>query len=126
VDLTSTTRYYDKADIESKGIKYVKLPLTGRWQVPPDEDMENFLQLCRETLAKDPNAVIAVHGTNSFNRPGYLICSFLVRHTGLGIKEALELFQEKRPPGIYEGAFINVLWEKHGGVGPVPAVSHNS
>ena len=52
VDLTNTSRFYDRNDIEKEGIKYIKLQCKGHGECPTTENTETFIRLC-ERLMKE-------------------------------------------------------------------------
>ncbi|KFW86006.1 mRNA-capping enzyme, partial [Manacus vitellinus] len=78
VDLTNTTRFYDRNDIEKEGIKYIKLQCKGHGECPTPENTETFIRVCEHFSDKNPSELIGVHCTHGFNRTGFLICAFLV------------------------------------------------
>ncbi|KAI6220636.1 MRNA-capping enzyme [Aphelenchoides fujianensis] len=51
IDLTKTSRYYDKDEVEKRGVAYVKMPLAGHGESPSREDVDRFLQCVREFRA---------------------------------------------------------------------------
>jgi len=53
--------------------------------------------------------MVVVHCTHGFNRTGYLIVCYLVDEEGLSIKEALKLFSEARPHGMYKQEYLDEL-----------------
>ncbi|MXQ88701.1 hypothetical protein E5288_WYG003338 [Bos mutus] len=78
VDLTNTSRFYDRNDIEKEGIKYIKLQCKGHGECPTTENTETFIRLCERFNERNPPELIGVHCTHGFNRTGFLICAFLV------------------------------------------------
>ncbi|XP_005362421.1 mRNA-capping enzyme [Microtus ochrogaster] len=78
VDLTNTSRFYDRNDIEKEGIKYIKLQCKGHGECPTTENTETFIRLCERFNERSPPELIGVHCTHGFNRTGFLICAFLV------------------------------------------------
>ncbi|TRY59184.1 hypothetical protein DNTS_032428, partial [Danionella cerebrum] len=77
VDLTNTNRFYDRADIEKEGIKYVKLACKGHGECPTVENTQMFIRLCEHFIEKTPTELIGVHCTHGFNRTGFLISAYL-------------------------------------------------
>ncbi|XP_036172163.1 mRNA-capping enzyme isoform X4 [Myotis myotis] len=93
VDLTNTSRFYDRNDIEKEGIKYIKLQCKGH----------------------------GVHCTHGFNRTGFLICAFLVEKMDWSIEAAVATFAQARPPGIYKGDYLKELFRRYGDIEEAPA-----
>uniref|UniRef100_A0A2K6SS99 mRNA-capping enzyme n=1 Tax=Saimiri boliviensis boliviensis TaxID=39432 RepID=A0A2K6SS99_SAIBB len=84
VDLTNTSRFYDRNDIEKEGIKYIKLQCKGHGECPTTENTETFIRLCERFNERNPPELIGVHCTHGFNRTGFLICAFLVEKMDWG------------------------------------------
>ncbi|XP_006900251.1 PREDICTED: mRNA-capping enzyme-like [Elephantulus edwardii] len=82
VDLTNTSRFYDRNDIEKEGIKYIKLQCKGHGECPTAENTETFIRLCERFNERNPPELIGVHCTHGFNRTGFLICAFLDETVG--------------------------------------------
>ncbi|KAI1305291.1 mRNA-capping enzyme [Halotydeus destructor] len=116
IDLTYTSRFYDKEQIEKKGIKYIKLQCRGHGETPNAEQTAAFIQICRSFIEKstDPNEVIAVHCTHGFNRTGFLICSYLIEEESWDIQLATQTFANARPPGIYKKDYLEELCKRFG------------
>lgn len=121
VDLTNTTRFYDRADIEKEGIKYVKLSCKGHGECPTAETTEMFIRLCEHFIEKTPTELIGVHCTHGFNRTGFLICAYLVEKMDWSIEAAVAAFAQARPPGIYKGDYLKELFRRYGDVEDAPA-----
>ncbi|XP_077160654.1 mRNA-capping enzyme isoform X2 [Paroedura picta] len=121
IDLTNTTRFYDKNDIEKDGIKYVKLQCKGHGECPTAENTEAFIRLCEHFSNKNPTEFIGVHCTHGFNRTGFLICAFLVEKLDWSIEAAVATFAQARPPGIYKADYLKELFQRYGDVGDAPA-----
>ncbi|KAL8186244.1 UNVERIFIED_CONTAM: hypothetical protein K2H54_066598 [Gekko kuhli] len=58
VDLTNTTRFYDRNDIEKDGIKYIKLQCKGHGECPTAENTEMFIRICEHFSNKNPTELI--------------------------------------------------------------------
>ncbi|XP_056337148.1 mRNA-capping enzyme [Danio aesculapii] len=121
VDLTNTTRFYDRADIEKEGIKYVKLSCKGHGECPTAETTEMFIRLCEHFIEKTPTELIGVHCTHGFNRTGFLVCAYLVEKMDWSIEAAVAAFAQARPPGIYKGDYLKELFRRYGDVEDAPA-----
>ncbi|XP_074919943.1 mRNA-capping enzyme isoform X3 [Chelonoidis abingdonii] len=120
VDLTNTTRFYDRNDIEKEGIKYIKLQCKGHGECPTPENTEAFIRLCEHFSDKNPSELIGVHCTHGFNRTGFLICAFLVEKLDWSIEAAVATFAQARPPGIYKGDYLKELFRRYGDVDDAP------
>lgn len=99
VDLTNTNRFYNSRDIESKGIKYLKIRCVGRDERPTPEQTNIFIHAVDSFIEKNPSKMIAVHCTHGFNRTGFLICAYLVEIFNWDVSAAVQVFTASRPPG---------------------------
>ncbi|XP_054578320.1 mRNA-capping enzyme isoform X5 [Eptesicus fuscus] len=61
VDLTNTSRFYDRNDIEKEGIKYIKLQCKGHGECPTTENTETFIRLCERFNERNPPELIVFH-----------------------------------------------------------------
>ncbi|XP_053316627.1 mRNA-capping enzyme [Spea bombifrons] len=120
IDLTNTTRFYDRNDIEKDGIKYIKLQCKGHGECPSLENTETFIRLCERFIDRNPDELIGVHCTHGFNRTGFLICAFLVEKMDWSIEAAVATFAQARPPGIYKGDYLKELFQRFGDVEDAP------
>uniref|UniRef100_A0A8C1U8Q0 mRNA-capping enzyme n=2 Tax=Cyprinus carpio TaxID=7962 RepID=A0A8C1U8Q0_CYPCA len=120
VDLTNTSRFYDRAEIEKEGIKYVKLACKGHAECPAAETTEMFIRLCEHFIEKTPTELIGVHCTHGFNRTGFLICAYLVEKMDWSIEAAVAAFAQARPPGIYKADYLKELFRRYGDVEDAP------
>ncbi|XP_054710124.1 LOW QUALITY PROTEIN: mRNA-capping enzyme-like [Uloborus diversus] len=111
IDLTNTTRFYDKREVEEHGIKYIKLQCRGHGECPSKDQVNTFIQLCNRFIDKNENEFIGVHCTHGFNRTGFLIIAFLIESLSWSIEAAFHAFKEARPPGIYKQDYINELFK---------------
>ena len=113
IDLTNTSRFYDKCEIEKQGVRYLKLQCRGHGETPSPEQTKTFVQVCRNFIAHNPLEIIGVHCTHGFNRTGFLICSYLVEMDEGNVDAALAQFSEARPPGIYKEDYIRELYNRY-------------
>uniref|UniRef100_A0A6I8RUA9 mRNA-capping enzyme n=1 Tax=Xenopus tropicalis TaxID=8364 RepID=A0A6I8RUA9_XENTR len=120
VDLTNTTRFYDRNDIEKEGIKYIKLQCKGHGECPSQENTDTFLRLCERFIDRNPTELIGVHCTHGFNRTGFLICAFLVEKMDWSIEAAVATFAQARPPGIYKADYLKELFHRYGDIEDAP------
>uniref|UniRef100_A0A8V5H5Z8 mRNA-capping enzyme n=1 Tax=Melopsittacus undulatus TaxID=13146 RepID=A0A8V5H5Z8_MELUD len=121
VDLTNTTRFYDRNDIEKEGIKYIKLQCKGHGECPTPENTETFIRVCEHFSDKNPSEFIGVHCTHGFNRTGFLICAFLVEKLDWSIEAAVATFAQARPPGIYKADYLKELFRRYGDEDDAPS-----
>ncbi|XP_004696307.1 mRNA-capping enzyme isoform X2 [Echinops telfairi] len=120
VDLTNTSRFYDRNDIEKEGIKYIKLQCKGHGECPTTENTDTFIRLCERFNERSPPELIGVHCTHGFNRTGFLICAFLVEKMDWSIEAAVATFAQARPPGIYKGDYLKELFRRYGDIEETP------
>ncbi|XP_061843230.1 mRNA-capping enzyme [Nerophis lumbriciformis] len=114
VDLTNTTRFYDRNDIEKEGIKYVKLQCKGHGECPSKETTAMFIRICEHFLEKNSTDLMGVHCTHGFNRTGFLICAYLVEKMDWSVEAAVAAFAQARAPGIYKGDYLKELFRRYG------------
>lgn len=112
IDLTNTTRYYPVSDWKKEGIKHVKFNCKGRDSVPDNEAVNQFVYEVSQFLARQKHSkkFILVHCTHGHNRTGYMIVHFLMRTQSLSVTQAIKIFAEARPPGIYKPDYIDALY----------------
>lgn len=96
IDLTNTTRFYDKTLVEQKDCKYVKLNCKGHGETPSPQTVEVFVKLCSQFISQNPIAIIGIHCTHGFNRTGYLIVSYLVQAMDWSVEAAVAEFSKAR------------------------------
>ncbi|XP_004580449.2 mRNA-capping enzyme isoform X3 [Ochotona princeps] len=120
VDLTNTSRFYDRNDIEKEGITYIKLQCKGHGECPTTEVTNTFIRLCERFNDRTPPELIGVHCTHGFNRTGFLICAFLVEKMDWSIEAAVATFAQARPPGIYKGDYLKELFRRYGDIEEAP------
>nr|KAJ0189523.1 hypothetical protein LSAT_V11C800428410 [Lactuca sativa] len=87
IDLTNTSRYYSVNDWKKEGIKYVKINCKGRGSVPENEAVNQFVYEAR-----------------------YMIIHYLMRTIPMSVTQAIKIFSEARPPGIYKPDYIDALF----------------
>lgn len=113
IDLTRTSRFYDKDQVESQNCGYLKIECHGAEGAPTKEQTKLFINVCERFLAKDPINLIGVHCTHGFNRTGFLIASFLIEHFDFSVEGAVREFAKVRPPGIYKEGYIRELYTRY-------------
>nr|CAD7405313.1 unnamed protein product [Timema cristinae] len=138
IDLTNTSRFYDKAEVESENCRYLKLQCRGHGETPSEEQTRTFIHICQKFIAQHPSDVIGVHCTHGFNRTGFLIVSYLVEQINSSVGGAIKQFAEARqvfrlncfhecsihsriPPGIYKADYLQELFRKYDDVEDTPS-----
>ncbi|KAI5663666.1 hypothetical protein M9H77_22989 [Catharanthus roseus] len=113
IDLTNTSRYYSLSDLTKDGIKHVKISCKGRDSVPDNESVNRFVYEVSQFLARQRphnKKHILVHCTHGHNRTGYMIIHFLMRTQQMSVTQAIKIFADARPPGIYKPDYIDALY----------------
>ncbi|XP_063617921.1 mRNA-capping enzyme [Cydia splendana] len=121
VDLTNTTRFYDKTEIENMDCKYVKMSCRGHGETPSLDQTRLFIQLVSKFLSQNPLEVIGVHCTHGFNRTGFLLVSYMVEQLDCSVEAAIIEFAKMRPPGIYKQDYLQELYRRYDDVEYTPA-----
>lgn len=114
IDLTNTTRFYNRQDVEANGCQYRKLQCRGFGETPSPEQTQEFIELVDEFVTQHPIEIIGVHCTHGFNRTGFLIVSYLVSRYDYDVSAAIQEFANARPPGIYKQEYIDELFKLYG------------
>ncbi|CDP06519.1 unnamed protein product [Coffea canephora] len=112
IDLTNTYRYYPLQDLKKDGIKHVKISCKGRDSVPENEAVNQFVYEVSQFLARQKHSkkYILVHCTHGHNRTGYMIIHYLMRTLPISVTQAVKIFADSRPPGIYKPDYIDALY----------------
>ncbi|CAK9277141.1 unnamed protein product [Sphagnum jensenii] len=116
IDLTNTSRYYNSNEWTKEGVKYVKVPCRGRNEVPDNELVNTFVHEVNRFLHQQQgkgaaaNKYVLVHCTHGHNRTGFMIVHYLMRTQCSSVAQALRMFAEARPPGIYKQDYIDKLF----------------
>lgn len=113
IDLTNTSRFYDKTEIEDAGCKYLKLQCRGHGETPSIDQTNLFIQLVSNFISKNPLECIAVHCTHGFNRTGFLLVSYMIEQMDCSLEAALNEFAKIRSPGIYKGDYLMELYKRY-------------
>ncbi|KAI0231116.1 mRNA-capping enzyme [Lamellibrachia satsuma] len=121
IDLTNTSRFYDKKAVEALGCNYLKLQCRGHGETPSDEQVNAFVKICDTFIRKNPLEIIVVHCTHGFNRTGFLIVSYLVLKQDWSVEAAVDKFSRMRPPGVYKQDYLNELFKRYGDADDTPA-----
>ncbi|CAL0324742.1 unnamed protein product [Lupinus luteus] len=112
IDLTNTSRYYPVTDLKKEGIKHVKIQCKGRDSVPDNLAVNQFVYEVTQFLVRQKHSkkYILVHCTHGHNRTGYMIIHYLMRSMSLSVTQAIKMFSDARPPGIYKPDYIDGLY----------------
>ncbi|XP_031102499.1 mRNA-capping enzyme isoform X1 [Ipomoea triloba] len=112
IDLTNTNRYYSTEEFRKDGIKHVKIKCKGRDSVPENESVNLFVNEVSQFLARQKHSkkFILVHCTHGHNRTGYMIVHYLMRTLPISVTQAIQIFADARPPGIYKPDYIDALY----------------
>jgi len=117
IDLTNTSRFYNKEVVEKDGVGFVKLGCRGHAEAPDRHQVGMFIRICTGFISKHPEKIIGVHCTHGFNRTGFMIISFMIEVEGWSVEAATVNFAQSRTPGIYKGHYLQELWERYGSGG---------
>lgn len=120
IDLTNTSRFYDKKEVEKHGVRYLKLQCRGHGETPSPEQTKTFVQVCKTFIAHNPLEIIGVHCTHGFNRTGFLIVSYLVETDVCSLDASLAIFADARPPGIYKEDYLQELYKRYDDIEDTP------
>ncbi|XP_047531177.1 RNA/RNP complex-1-interacting phosphatase homolog isoform X1 [Vanessa atalanta] len=111
IDLTNTAKYYDPAELKSKGVLYKKILIPGR-QLPSEHTVNVFMDTVDEFLKINDDWLIGVHCTHGLNRTGYMVCRYLRDRVGIPAKDAIKSFEIARGYQIERANFIADLLGK--------------
>lgn len=115
IDLTNTSRFYDKRLVEEEECKYVKLSCKGHGETPSEDSVKAFIAVCKNYIAQNPLDIVAVHCTHGFNRTGFLISAYLVEEFDWAIDMAVAEFTKVREPGIYKESYLKEIYKRYAG-----------
>lgn len=115
IDLTNTSRFYDKRLVEEEECKYVKLSCKGHGETPSEDSVKAFIAVCKNYIAQNPLDIVAVHCTHGFNRTGFLISAYLVEEFDWAIDMAVAEFTKVREPGIYKESYLKEIYKRYSG-----------
>ncbi|OWR45610.1 putative mRNA capping enzyme [Danaus plexippus plexippus] len=115
IDLTNTTRFYDRTEVENRGCIYKKLSCRGHGQTPSEQQTKQFIDIVSDYIAQNPNNLIGVHCTHGFNRTGFLLCAYMIIQEDCSVDFAIFNFAQERPPGIYKQDYIDELIKRFKG-----------
>jgi len=70
IDLTNTSRFYDKYEIENFDCQYIKLQCRGHGETPSVDQAKSFINIVDTFISEHPLDIIGVHCTHGYNRTG--------------------------------------------------------
>lgn len=108
IDISHDNPVYDPKGLEEGGIPYLKFPTVSK-QPPQLEEVKVFIDLVDKMRAEKRPGLIAVHCHYGFNRTGFFLVSYLIERLGYRVEDAVDHFQQARPPGIRHSHFIDQL-----------------
>ncbi|KAJ5278956.1 hypothetical protein N7478_004328 [Penicillium angulare] len=124
IDISHESPVYSPAQMEKGGVRYCKHPTVSKLPPTPDE-ARDFIALV-DRLQKDiddkmekrddpslPRPLIGVHCHYGYNRTGFLIVCYLIEKLGYSVEDAVNEFNQCRPPGIRHGHFIDELHARY-------------
>ncbi|GMS83944.1 hypothetical protein PENTCL1PPCAC_6119, partial [Pristionchus entomophagus] len=113
IDLTNTTRYYNKDDWYDYNVEYRKLFCPGHEVNGRDDIVQEFNRFVDDFLEKnkDNDKLIGVHCTHGLNRTGYLICRYMIDRMEYTADDAIRIFEECRGHGIEREKYKDTLRE---------------
>lgn len=110
VDISHDSPVYDPKGLEEGGITYFKFPTVSK-QPPTKDEVGTFIELIDKIRGerKGKDGLIGVHCHYGFNRTGFFVVSYLIEKLGYKVQDAIDTFQQARPPGIRHNHFIDEL-----------------
>ncbi|KAL1821555.1 hypothetical protein ACET3Z_016424 [Daucus carota] len=111
IDLTNTSRYYSVSDWKNEGIRHVKIACKGRDSVPDSGAVNRFVYEVSRFREREGRKYVLVHCTHGHNRTGFMIVHYVMRAMSVSVSQAIRMFADARPPGIYKAEYIEALYE---------------
>jgi protein-tyrosine phosphatase len=112
IDISHDNPVYDPKGLEEGGIEYYKFPTVSK-QPPMKYEVKTFIDLVDrvklQAHEQGKTGLIGVHCHYGFNRTGFFLVCYLVEKLGYRLEDAIETFQQARPPGIRHSHFIDEL-----------------
>ncbi|KAM7260320.1 hypothetical protein ACFE04_016061 [Oxalis oulophora] len=111
IDLTNTSRYYGLHELRN-GVKHTKIKCKGRDSVPDNLSVNKFVYAVIDFISRQrqQKSYILVHCTHGHNRTGFMIVHYLMRSQPMSVTQAIKIFADARPPGIYKPDYIDALY----------------
>lgn len=108
IDISHDNPVYDPKGLEEGGIPYHKFPTVSK-QPPQVDEVKVFIDLVDKIRAEKKPGLIGVHCHYGFNRTGFFLVSYMIERLGYRVEDAIDHFQQARPPGIRHSHFIDAL-----------------
>ncbi|KAH7092556.1 hypothetical protein FB567DRAFT_517429 [Paraphoma chrysanthemicola] len=108
IDISHDNPVYDPKGLEDGGIPYHKFPTVSK-QPPQADEVKIFIDLVDKIRSEKKPGLIGVHCHYGFNRTGFFLVSYLIERLGYRVEDAIDHFQQQRPPGIRHSHFIDTL-----------------
>lgn len=108
IDISHDNPVYDPKGLEDGGIPYHKFPTVSK-QPPQADEVKMFIDLVDKIRSENRPGLIGVHCHYGFNRTGFFLVSYLIERLGYRVEDAIDHFQQARPPGIRHSHFIDAL-----------------
>ncbi|KAL6702799.1 hypothetical protein ACN47E_000935 [Coniothyrium glycines] len=108
IDISHDNPVYDPKGLEDGGIPYYKFPTVSK-QPPQADEVKMFIDLVDKIRAENRDGIIGVHCHYGFNRTGFFLVSYMIERLGYRVEDAVDAFQQARPPGIRHSHFIDTL-----------------
>ena len=108
IDISHDNPVYDPKGLEDGGIPYYKFPTVSK-QPPLADEVKSFIDLVDKILSEKKDGLIGVHCHYGFNRTGFFVVSYMIERLRCRVEDAIDTFQQARPPGIRHSHFIDAL-----------------
>lgn len=108
IDISHDNPVYDPKGLEEGGIPYYKFPTVSK-QPPQADEVKVFMDLVDKIRSEKRDGLIGVHCHYGFNRTGFFLVSYLIERLGYRVEDAIDTFEQARPPGIRHSHFIDTL-----------------
>jgi len=107
IDLTNTTPFYNATEMESHGVKHVKVFTEGPL-VPSKTVCMEFNSYVDDFLEKNSNndQLIGVHCVHGISRTGYFICRYMIDKLNKDPEVAIQAFNSARGYPIEKDNFL--------------------
>lgn len=112
IDISHDNPVYDPRGLEEGGIPYYKFPTVSK-QPPLADEVAHFIDLVDKIRGEGRDGLIGVHCHYGFNRTGFFLVSYLIERLKYKVEDAIEVFQQARPPGIRHSHFIDALYLRY-------------
>ncbi|KAH0793244.1 mRNA-capping enzyme [Histomonas meleagridis] len=100
---------YELSELEELGVQQIWIKC-GQ-SAPTDQHFNDFRNSLNKLQFNSDSDVVGIHCTHGYNRTGFIIVRYLVEEAGYDLIEALNIFKQSRPPGIYKPDYIQKLFE---------------